>query len=142
MKLFVLCSALALASSAFADLLGWDNAYDNASGSLNVVACSDGENGLITRFGFQTFGDIPTFPFVGGAPTIPGWNSPNCGTCFALTFANSTGTHTIHFTAIDAGGADFVTGQNALNLLTNGQAAQVGVINVNATVVNATECGL
>ncbi|ESK92202.1 epl1 protein [Moniliophthora roreri MCA 2997] len=142
MKFFSLCSTLALVSSTMAVNLAWDNAYNDPAGSLNAVACSDGENGLETRFNFATFGDIPTFPFVGGAPNIPGWNSSACGTCWALTFINSTGTHTINFTAIDAGGDDFVTGRGALDLLTNGQAEQLGVIPVNATAVSASPCGL
>ena len=36
----------------------YDTAYDNKSGSLNSVACSNGANGLMARF--PTFGDIPS----------------------------------------------------------------------------------
>ena len=31
--------------------VSFDPVYDNQSGSMDTVACSDGQNGLITRFG-------------------------------------------------------------------------------------------
>nr|AGL40517.1 cerato-platanin 5 [Crinipellis campanella] len=143
MKLLSLSASLSLVSAAVAVNLGWDNAYDGPSTSLDTVACSNGENGLETRFGFSNLSQIPTFPFVGGAPDISGFNSPACATCWELTYTNSTGiAQTVHFTAIDAGGDDFVTGEGALNSLTNGQAEQLGIIPVTATVVNASACGL
>ncbi len=43
-----------LASMAFASAttvsVSYDNTYDNASGSLNTVACSDGANGIETKY--------------------------------------------------------------------------------------------
>lgn len=42
---------------------------------MTAVSCSDGTNGLITRYGYQTQGAIPNFPHVGGAAQIAGWNS-------------------------------------------------------------------
>lgn len=41
------------------------------------MSCSDGANGLITRYGWATQGVIPKFPYIGGAELIAGWNSPN-----------------------------------------------------------------
>jgi len=61
----------------------WDGVFDNKSGSMNTAACSNGQFGLASRF--PTFGDVPTFPFIGGAFAVSGWNSPNCGTCWSLT---------------------------------------------------------
>jgi hypothetical protein len=43
----------------------YDTTCDNKSGTLNSVARSDGPNGLAAQF--PTFGDIPSFPFIGGA---------------------------------------------------------------------------
>ena len=61
----------------------FDTTYDDRSGSLNGVACcSNGENGLVARF--PTSGNIPTFPFIGGAPDVV-FNSANCGGCWKLT---------------------------------------------------------
>jgi hypothetical protein len=100
----------------------FDNMYDNPSGSLNSVACSNGANGLDTLF--PTFGDIPTFPFIGGAPGIV-WNSPNCGGCWKLTNA-ATGTWII-MTAIDSA-ATFNIAEEAFVALNGGQVGQ-GVLN-------------
>ncbi|OSD02108.1 Cerato-platanin [Trametes coccinea BRFM310] len=117
--------------------VSWDDVYDNASGSLTTVACSDGDNGMITK-GFTTFGSLPTFPNIGGAPSITGWNSDQCGTCWALTANNVT----LHVLAIDTGGKGFNIALSAMDKLTNGTARQVGRINATATQVNTTLCGL
>ena len=81
---FVLTLA-ALCASAFAVTVSYDQTYDNASGSLDTVACSDGPNGLETK-GYTTFGSLPHFPNIGGAAAVAGWNSPQCGTCWQLTY--------------------------------------------------------
>lgn len=44
---------------------------------MNDVSCSDGVNGLTTRYGWTTQGAIPKFPYIGGAELIAGWNSAN-----------------------------------------------------------------
>ena len=71
-------------ASALADPVSFDNIYDNSSGSLATVACSDGPNGLLSRF--PTFGSLPSFPNIGGAQAVAGHGSPNCGSCWQLTF--------------------------------------------------------
>ncbi len=68
--------ALALLAAASTTLaatvsVSYDETYDNASGSLTSVACSDGTNGLITK-GFSSFGSLPQFPNVGGAAAVAG----------------------------------------------------------------------
>lgn len=60
--------------------VSYDTGYDDRSRSLNVVACSDGSNGLITRYGWQTQGSIPRFPYIGGYEGVAGWNSPQART--------------------------------------------------------------
>jgi len=110
--------------------------YDNKSGSMNNVACSNGANGLTARF--PTFGDVPSFPFIGGAFDVV-WNSPNCGSCWTLTNA-ATGT-SINFVAIDAAGSGFNIAQEAFVQLNGGQVGQ-GVVDVFATKVSPSVCGL
>ena len=44
---------------------------------MTAVSCSDGANGLITRYGWQNQGAIPNFPYIGGSDTVASWNSPN-----------------------------------------------------------------
>lgn len=68
--------------------VSFDNTYDNAGGSLNTVACSDGPNGLEPRF--STFGSLPSFPNIGGAQVVTGFGSPNCGTCWRLEFQGNS----------------------------------------------------
>jgi Cerato-platanin len=112
----------------------FDTTYDNPSGSLNSVACSNGANGLAGIF--PTFGDIPSFPFIGGAPGIV-WNSPNCGSCWQLVSA--TGAY-IFMTAIDSA-ATFNIAQEAFEVLNGGQVGQ-GELEVFAEQVPLYLCGL
>lgn len=46
---------------------------------MAVVACSDGNNGLMTRYGWRVQGDYARFPYMGGSSTVARWNSPNVG---------------------------------------------------------------
>ncbi|KAI0333138.1 Cerato-platanin [Cubamyces sp. BRFM 1775] len=142
MKFATLAAAILAIPAAFAAnsttvSVSYDEVYDNASGSLTTVACSDGKNGMLTK-GFTTFGSLPTFPNIGGAPAIAGWNSDACGTCWELSHNGTS----IHVLAIDAGGKGFNIALSALNKLTNGTAVQVGRINATATPANASACGL
>ncbi|KAF8894768.1 Cerato-platanin-domain-containing protein [Infundibulicybe gibba] len=73
-----------------ADSVSFDPVYDNANQSLATVSCSNGANGLLTR-GFTTFGSLPNLAHIGGATAVEGFNSVNCGTCWQLTFTNSSG---------------------------------------------------
>ncbi len=114
----------------------YDTTYDNKSGSMNGVACSNGANGLAARF--PTFGDVPSFPFIGGAFDVV-WNSPNCGSCWKLTNA-ATGA-SINITAIDTAGSGFNIAQEAFVQLNGGQIGQ-GVVEVVATKVSPSVCGM
>lgn len=145
MKLSAILVAVVLAylpSLSVADTLAYDHVYDNASGSLSSVACSDGANGLETR-GYTTFGSLPHFPHIGGASAVAGWNSPNCGTCWELTYINASGTaKTIDIIAVDHSTVGFTVAEAAMNELTGGQAVALGRVNVTSKQVNASICGL
>jgi Cerato-platanin len=114
----------------------YDTTYDNKSGSLNNVACSDGPNGLAAQF--PTFGDISAFPFIGGAFDVV-WNSPNCGSCWNLT--NMATGVSINITAIDSAGSGFNVAQEAFERLNGGQIGQ-GVVDVVANKISPSVCGL
>jgi hypothetical protein len=114
----------------------YDAAYDNKNSSLNSVACSNGANGLAARF--PTFGDVPSFPFIGGAFDVV-WNSPNCGGCWNLT--NPATGATINITAIDAAAAGFNIAQEAFEKLTGGDVSK-GAVDVVANKVSPSVCGL
>ncbi|KAA1477715.1 Cerato-platanin [Dentipellis sp. KUC8613] len=115
----------------------YDQTYDNSGESLSVVACSDGPNGLLTK-GFTTFGSLPGFPNIGAAQAVAGWNSPNCGTCWKLTYNGKS----INVIAVDHAGDGFNLSLEAMNTLTNGQAVFDGIVQATATQVAASQCGL
>ena len=156
-------SALSIvALSAFALVNGfdtsstYDNTYDNGHNSLNIVACSNGPNGLLTK-GFTTFDSLPSFPRIGGAMAVTGWNSPKCGSCWALSYKGNTINGKNHspssldnrslcfawkVLAIDTAANGFNIAQKALDELTNGQAVALGRVNITANEVPASSCGL
>ncbi|RDB24156.1 Heat-stable antigen [Hypsizygus marmoreus] len=143
MKFSALLAPFALFSSvALAVTTAYDPVYDNPNGSMASVACSNGANGLITR-GYNTFGALSNFPNIGGAQAVTGWNSPNCGTCWELTYTNSTGVKkTINIVALDVSTNGFVLSLKAMNTLTNNNAVQFGRVDVASRKVAASVCGL
>ncbi|KAI0049293.1 hypothetical protein FA95DRAFT_1516282, partial [Auriscalpium vulgare] len=116
----------------------YDTTFDNKAGSMNNVACSNGPNGLAARF--PTFGDLPSFPNIGGAFAVASWNSPNCGTCWNLMYPD-TG-KSINVLAIDVSGVGFNIAQQALDNLTNGQGTAKGKVQVVVQQVPSSACGL
>ncbi|KXN92001.1 Allergen Asp f 15 [Leucoagaricus sp. SymC.cos] len=136
-----LVSLALVASSALADCLRYDPVYDQKTGSLSTVACSNGPNGLLTR-GYKTFGDLPGLPNIGGAAAVTGWNSPACGSCWQLTFTNAGGSKkSINVTAVDYTASGFNIALTAMNDLTGGHAVEYGVVSVLSAQVDPTGCG-
>ena len=88
--------------------------------------------------GFTTFGSLPDFPFIGGAAAVAGFNSPQCGTCWELTFNGTS----INVLAIDHTAAGFNIALEALNKLTDNQGEFLGRINAQAQQVASSVCGL
>ena len=129
-------SLAALFSVASADVVRYNTFYDNPGTSLNDVACSNGNNGLVTKF--PTFGKLPSFPAIGGVSAVKGWNSPECGSCWKLTY----GKKFIYVTAIDTISEGFDISLEAMNILTNNQAQKLDSIDVQATQVGTGFCGL
>jgi uncharacterized protein YqjF (DUF2071 family) len=73
-NLLTIFTAVTVASAA---TVSYDTGYDNGSRSLTAVSCSDGANGLITRYGWQTQKQVKKFPYIGGVQAVAGWNSPS-----------------------------------------------------------------
>ncbi|KAL0947636.1 hypothetical protein HGRIS_013724 [Hohenbuehelia grisea] len=139
---FAILSLAALAPLAGAVSVAFDPVYGTSSNSLAIVACSDGQNGLLTQ-GFKTFGSLPTFPNIGGAPAVTGWNDADCGSCWEITFTNTKGVKkSLNITAVDVGGAGFVLSQQALDTLTGGQAVALGRVNATSRQVPDAGCRL
>ncbi|KDQ34044.1 hypothetical protein PLEOSDRAFT_1088021 [Pleurotus ostreatus PC15] len=142
MMMFFFAALAALAAPALSVSVTYDQTYDNRQGSLSTVACSNGINGLLTR-GYRTFGDLPTFPHIGGASAVTGWNSPNCGTCWELTFTDENNRkRRVNVLAVDYAANGFNIGLTAMNQLTNGHGVEYGVVDVDAKQVAATVCGM
>ncbi|KAJ7183798.1 Cerato-platanin, partial [Mycena filopes] len=144
MKFAAFASLLTFALGAHAATasVSYDQTYDNPSTSLDVVACSNGPHGL-ERLGYKTFGSLPDFPFIGGAGAVEAFDSVNCGTCWNLTYTNGGFKKTISVLAIDhAAAGTFNIALEAMNILTDNQAEQIGRANVQATQVAKSVCGL
>ncbi len=118
--------------------MSFDDGYDQASRPLTALACSDGAHGLITRYKWQTQGQISHFPMIGGAQAIAGWNSPSCGTCWELSYKG----HKINVLAVDHAASGFNIGHKAMDALTNGQATKLGRVEATAKQVSVKACGL
>ncbi|PWW76527.1 Cerato-platanin [Tuber magnatum] len=144
LKLILLLTAtLTLTLAQNTGVAKYDTTYDSASLSTLSVACSDGANGLYTK-GYHTLGRIPGFPNVGGSGTIPGWNSPNCGACYQLTYTPPppAAPKTINIVAVDvAAPGTFVLSRTALDTLTGGLAVMLGRVDVTWIPVAPSACG-
>ena len=134
MQLSSLLSTLLFSSAAFAYRATYDTTFDNPTGSMNGVACSNGENGLAAQY--PTFSDLPSFPNIGGAFPVR-WNSPSCGSCWLLEYEGRS----VYITAIDTAGHGFNIALEALNTLTGGQGLE-GSFEVEATEVDRSYCGM
>ena len=118
--------------------VSYDTGYDDASRPLTSVACSDGINGLIWKYGWQKQGDVKNFPFIGGSSAIGGWNSAQCGTCWSASWNGKT----IYVLAIDHAGDGLNLGLRAMNELTNGHAVELGAVDAVVNQVPIGNCGL
>ncbi|KAK4504028.1 hypothetical protein PRZ48_004943 [Zasmidium cellare] len=131
-------AATLFAAAASATTVSWDAGYDDGSRSMTAVSCSDGANGLITKYGYQTQGAIPNFPLVGGSSDIAGWNSAQCGQCYSVAYNGKT----INILAIDHASDGLNLSKGAMNQLTNNQADALGRVDATVTKVDVSQCGL
>jgi hypothetical protein len=127
---------------AYRIVVSYDTGYDDAGRSLTSVSCSDGSNGLITKYGWSNQGAVAGFPRIGGYSGVAGWNSPHntsqCGTCYGVTYNGKT----VYVLAVDHAGDGFNLAKAAMDDLTNGQAAALGRIDAQYAQVATSNCGL
>ncbi|KAF8894781.1 Cerato-platanin-domain-containing protein [Infundibulicybe gibba] len=114
--------------------------YGDPDRSISTVSCAN----VLTALGFTTFGSLPSFPFIGGASVIAGpeFNSVNCGSCWELTFTSNGTTKSVNIMAINHESPGFATSEAVMDDLTGGQAEQLGRVDVTATQVASSLCGL
>ncbi|KAI6110971.1 Cerato-platanin [Pisolithus croceorrhizus] len=118
----------------------YNTIYDDPNTPLSATACSNGVNGLETK-GYNTLGEIPNFPYVGGIPGLT-WNSTECGSCWELSYTDASGTTTtITVTGVD-GAWSFNLSLEAMNALTGGIAEAKGTVTATATQVPPSVCGM
>nr|URG42906.1 CEP85 [Alternaria solani] len=129
---------LGFASLASAITVSYDTGYDDGNRALTSVACSDGANGLITKYRWQTQANVAGFPRIGGYVGVAGWNSPQCGTCYGVTYNGKT----VYVLAVDSSVQGFNIAKAAMDELTNGQAAALGRIDAQYAQVATSNCGL
>lgn len=135
-----LATAAPAAAVAQTVSVSFDPKFDVRETSLNTVTCSNGPNGLITA-GFTDFASLPTFPRIGGAPTVEGWNSANCGACYQLHYSAGNVDGVITVLAIDKSDG-FNIGKEAMNALTNDQADDLGRVEATYVQVADSLCGM
>lgn len=142
MKFATAIAIFVLPTLTVAAFVSYDTIYDKGSTSLDSVACSDGSNGVENR-GYKIFSDLPTFPYIGGAPSITGYNSPACGSCYRLSYTTLDGNKSavITYLAIDAAN-DYNLSWMAMNNLTFGQAKHLGTVDAVITNLDPSACGL
>lgn len=132
-------SAPAVPAPAQTTTISYDPKYDQGSSSLTTVSCSDGVNGLISK-GYSDFKSLPGFPLIGGAPTVEGWNSPNCGKCYQIRYQAGNVDKTVNVLAVDVARGGFNLGLQAMNQLTNGLAEQLGRVQATYSEVEQSQC--
>ncbi|ESK87459.1 allergenic cerato-platanin asp f13 [Moniliophthora roreri MCA 2997] len=116
--------------------------YKNADFSFNNVACSNGENGMLSK-GYNKIGDIPKSNsnvnvYVGGVYAVEGWGSKECGSCWEVYYDNKA----VRVVAVDTAAEGFNLPQSGMDELTNGRAHDLGVVDVTAKELSPADCGL
>ena len=133
MKFTIFATVLSMAAlaSAKSAVVTWDGIYDQPTTSVYSFSCGD----VLKNKGITMLDMIPTFPDIGSARAIGGFNSPNCNTCYKLSYA-PTGKW-IKITAISTaqGNQDFVISKSGLDYLTDWKADALGSATVDATLV-------
>ncbi|KAJ3352625.1 hypothetical protein HDU83_007819 [Entophlyctis luteolus] len=118
--------------------VAYDATYDEGDTKLTSLACSDGNNGLMTKLsGATTLQQVPGFPNIAAVGTVAGWNSPNCGACYTVTY-NGVSVTVVAADAAKPG--TVVMSVAAMNVLTSGQAVFLG--RVSAELAPAASCGI
>ncbi|KAF5599690.1 heat-stable 19 kDa antigen [Fusarium pseudoanthophilum] len=124
-----------LLSSVSAVSLTYSKLYDNNSIPVSQLACY--KNGLILDGypSWKTIGDIPHS--ITGLEQVDGPQSPLCGSCWILTYGETSRPVLI----LDSAKEGFVSTLDTLNWLTGGKGEELGSVEVKPAKVDITNCG-
>ncbi|KAK6437629.1 hypothetical protein LTR95_006176 [Oleoguttula sp. CCFEE 5521] len=133
-------ASLTLLTKAVVSLasVSYDASKDNGTRSLAEMACADGAFGLTTRYGWQTQGDIPHFPYLGGWDGVGVFSGWGCGACLAVTYDDKT----VNIVVVDRIEYGLDIAETAVDELTDGQATQIGLFDAKVKVVASSACGV
>ncbi|PIL26671.1 hypothetical protein GSI_11247 [Ganoderma sinense ZZ0214-1] len=121
--------------------VSYDPVYDNGATPLSKVACSGGSNGLMAK-GYTDFASIPTFPYIGSADIVEGYNSTRCGECWELKYEAPTVKDVIYLIVVDAAEKGWTISTPAMNDLTYGEGEELGRVNAVARLMPQSYCGM
>lgn len=146
---FLTIAAVILSSTLSKGLVGattlkYDSHYSIPTNlQLTAFACSDGPNGLITKYGVSTVAQLQTKlqpnTVIAATPFIAGWNSPQCGSCYQAR--NPQNNKSIKFVGVDKAGAGIVvTGPVAFSTLSRSGSTAEGSFLVYITQLPLKDC--
>ncbi|EPS43071.1 hypothetical protein H072_2885 [Dactylellina haptotyla CBS 200.50] len=141
MKFFTLATIFAAASAVSGSQLKYQNIYNSAySLDLNSASCSNGPNGLVTKYGTQNSQQFRTKlkPGVYVAAAQAPWGSPKCGLCWKLVGTKSQ--RSAYFVTVDNSAPTIVGGEDMFKALSPSKTLFEGVIEVWAYQRPQSEC--
>jgi hypothetical protein len=138
----ILSSAVLASPGVKADTLKYNRDYDYAQNTeLTSFSCSDGANGLITRYGVNNLQRLQTKlqpnTYIGASPAVAKWNDPNCGKCFRAT--NPSNNKSLNFVVIEQN-SGVVTGEEGFRLLSPSGTTSEGTLTVNVAELPSQSC--
>lgn len=116
-------------------IVTFNTLYDIPSRSLSEVACWREGTGFEPNLGWKFQQDAVGFI---GIDTILSFSSAQCLSCWKLEYGDKH----MSLLAIDSADSGFVMSLSAMQSLTDGQARKLGRIEVKATQVDESNCGL
>lgn len=130
MKFFASLVLIAVSSvSAITVSLTFDGAYSVADQPLTAFSC-------VGLDGATRVNQLPGFPNVTATVFVERNLSPNCGTCWQLTFEDRS----INLLAIDHAPQGFVASPFTVSFLTNNEGITNGRVDVDAIQVDPSLC--
>ncbi|GIK04359.1 hypothetical protein Aspvir_008440 [Aspergillus viridinutans] len=138
----ILSSAFLASPGVIADTLKYNREYDYAQNTaLTLFSCSDGANGLMTRYGVnnlqQLRNKLQPNTYVGASSAVAKWNDPNCGKCFRAT--NPSNNKSLSFVVIEQNSA-VVTGEEGFCLLSPSGTTSEGTLTVDIAELPSQSC--